>query len=121
MVIVDQATIESFMHTQVACWNSGDKNGFFNAYQEIAPSGLQIEYVGNPKGDGWPILEGMWSEQRPKITIEEVALIVTGNEAVAHNRNSVNGTDLVIETIEHYLFDDKGAMQVRYFIQQPGE
>lgn len=119
MTIVNEASVKHFMHTQVECWNAGDKEGFFGAYRELAPKDLRIEYVGGPAGDGWPILEGMWDQQQPKITIEEVALIVTGNEAAAHNRNRVNGTEMVIETIEQYRFESDGSVAVRYFIQQP--
>ncbi|GAB3101665.1 nuclear transport factor 2 family protein [Aestuariicella hydrocarbonica] len=121
MTNTDQTSIEHFMHTQVHCWNSGDKDGFFAAYKSIAPEVLTIEYVGTPSGDGWTILDGMWAQQQPKITIEEVALIVVGKEAVAHNRNNIKGTNMAIETIEHYRFDADGSVHVRYFIKQPSQ
>lgn len=113
------AAVEAFMHKQVSCWNSGDREGFFQAYADIAPGGLHIEYVGAHSGDGIPILEGMWEQSRPSIEIEEVALIVIGDEAVAHNRNKVKGSDMVIETIEQYRFGDDGSVSVRYFIKKP--
>jgi hypothetical protein len=111
--------LEHFMHTQVACWNQGDKDGFFAAYAAVAPAGIHIEYVGGPTGAGQPILEGMWAQQQPKIDIEEVLLVVIGSEAVAHNRNKVKGTAMAIETIEHYRLTPAGELQVRYFIRQP--
>jgi len=116
---MDTSTIEHFLHAQVQAWNRGDKEGFFAAYRAAAPEGLQIEYVGRgPAGEGWPVLEGMWAQQSAKIEIEEVALIITGNEAACHNRNKVRGSSLAIETIELYRFD-QGKLTVRYFVRQP--
>jgi len=113
---MNKATVEQFLHAQVKAWNDGDKGAFFGAYSAVAPSGLQIEYVGRPAADGWPILEAMWAKQRPKIEIEEVTAIINGNEAACHNRNRVRGTENAIETIELYQFDS-GRLLVRYFIK----
>lgn len=115
---MNKQDIEHFLHAQVKAWNAGDKAGFFDAYAQAAPNGLQIEYVGRPVSDGWPVLEGMWAQQSAKIEIEEVLMIVNGNEAACHNRNKVRGAAMVIETIELYSFD-AGRVVVRYFIQQP--
>ena len=115
---MDKAAIEHFLHAQVGAWNAGDKEAFLGAYREVAPKGLQIEYVGRPAADGWPVLEGMWAQQSAKIEIEEVTAIVNGNEAACHNRNKVRGTTMAIETIELYRFDE-GRLHVRYFIRQP--
>jgi hypothetical protein len=114
---MDKTAIEKFLHAQTKAWNDGDKGAFFAAYSAIAPSGIEIEYVGQPVGDGWPILESMWAQQSAKIQIEEVALIVKGNEAACHNRNWVRGTQNWIESIELYRFDS-GRLQARYFIKQ---
>ena len=113
---MNKAAIEQFLHAQAKAWNDGDKSGFFAAYSAAAPGGLQIEYVGRPAAEGWPVLEAMWAQQNAKIQIEEVALIVNGNEAACHNRNWVRGSDNWIETIELYRFDS-GRLQVRYFIK----
>lgn len=116
---MNESTIELFMHAQVKAWNAGDKQGFFAAYRAVAPAGLQIEYVGrSPMADGWPILESMWAQQNAKIEIEEVALIINGNELACHNRNQVRGQALAIDTIELYHFD-RDRLTVRYFIRQP--
>jgi hypothetical protein len=114
---LDKATIEHFLHAQNKAWNEADRESFFAAYSAAAPFGLQIEYVGRPAADGWPVLEAMWAQQSAKIQIEEVALIVNGNEAACHNRNWLRGTDTWIETIELYRFDS-GRLQVRFFIKQ---
>src|SRR5271170_126319 len=111
---MNEPTIEQFLHAQAKAWNEGDKAAFFGAYSAVAPSGLQIEYVGRPAGDGWPILEAMWAQQSAKIEIEEVAAIINGNEAACHNRNRVRGTAVAIETIELYQFES-GRLLVRYF------
>ena len=99
-------------------WNAGDKDAFFAAYRKAAPQGLQIEYVGRPAEDGWPILEHMWTQQAARIEVVEVAAIVNGNEAACHNRNCVRGTSTAIDTIELYSFDE-GRLSVRYFVRQP--
>ena len=115
---MDKEAIEHFLHSQVQAWNAGDKAGFIGAYRQAAPRGLTIEYVGKPATDGWPVLEGMWSQQSAKIEIEEVVAIVNGSEVACHNRNKVRGTAMAIETIELYRFDD-GHLTVRYFVKQP--
>ena len=112
------AAITAFLHEQVKCWNAGDKQGFFDAYRNVAPNGLQIEYVGRPATDGWPVLEGMWAQQSAKIEIEELLLVVNGTEAACHAVNQVRGTEVVIHTLEMYCFD-AGKLSVRYFIQAP--
>lgn len=115
----DANAIRKFIHTQVACWNVGDKSGFLAAYREAAPAGLIIEYVGAAASDGWPVLEAMWEKQNAAITVEEVLFIVNGSEAACHNRNLVKGTERAIETIELYRFDETGCLNVRYFIARP--
>lgn len=110
--------INHFLHTQVACWNAGDKAGFLAAYRAAAPGGLLIEYVGRPATDGWAVLEAMWDRQSAAIEIEEVVLIVNGTEAACHNRNRMRADGRVIETIELYRFDQDGRLLVRYFIRQ---
>jgi hypothetical protein len=114
---VNKAMIEQFLHAQAKAWNAGDKDAFFGAYRAVAPNGMQIEYVGRPAADGWPILEAMWAQQSAQIEIEAIAAIVNGAEAACHNRNWIRGTQNWIETIELYRFDS-GRLQVRYYIKQ---
>jgi len=110
--------IRRFLHAQVACWNAGDKAGFLAAYREAAPRGLLIEYVGRPAADGWAVLEAMWERQNAAVEIEEVVLIVNGDEAACHNRNRLRSGGRVIDTIELYRFERHGRLLVRYFIRQ---
>lgn len=116
----DTAKIEEFMHGQIACWNAGDRDGFFNWYRSVAPNGLHIEYVGQHSGDGWQILEGMWEKNQAAIEIEEVALIHNGEEVACHNRNNMKGSDMSIDTIEVYRFAEDGTVHIRYFVKAPG-
>lgn len=111
--------IDTFLHTQVACWNAGDKAGFFAAYRVAAPRGLTIEYVDRPPADGWAVLEQMWARQSGAVRIEVVQTIVNGHEAACHHRNHVAAQGTAIETIELYRFDGDGALVVRYFIAPP--
>lgn len=120
MSTLNEDQIKAFIHGQVACWNKGDREGFFSCYKSVAPDDLHIEYVGKHEGDGWQILEGMWAQQQQNIEIEEVALIHNGEEVACHNRNKVKGTEMAIDTIEIYDFSVAGKVSVRYFINAPG-
>jgi hypothetical protein len=115
---MNRTAIHEFLHAQLHAWNAGDKVAFFDEYRAMAPNGLQIEYVGRPATDGWPVLDNMWAQQNAKIEIQEVFTVINGNEAACHNRNTVRGTATAIETIELYRFD-AGRLLVRYFIKQP--
>lgn len=110
--------IRRFLHGQVACWNAGDKAGFFAAYRAAAPRGLLIEYVGRPATDGWAVLEVMWERQNAAVEIEEAVLIVNSDEAACHNRNRLRSNGRIIDTIELYRFERDGRLLVRYFIRQ---
>jgi hypothetical protein len=110
--------IEDFLHGQVACWNAGDKEGFFAHYRRAASAGLDIEYVGQPRRDPWQVLEAMWTQQNPRIRIEVVACIVNGDEAACHHRNLLREGIGGIETMETYRFTE-GRLYVRYFVAQP--
>jgi hypothetical protein len=114
---MDHSSIEKFVHAQAKAWNSGDKAAFLEAYSSVAPNGLEIEYVGRPAADGWPVLEAMWDQQNSKVEVESIATIVNAGEAACHNRNWIRGTQNWIETIELFRFDS-GRLKVRYFIQQ---
>lgn len=115
MTAPDQNTIERFLHGQVECWNTGDKEGFFAHYRALAGEGLSIEYVGQPERDPWQVLEGMWAQQQPRIRIEVKLVVIKGNEAACHHRNAFVSGDGGIETIELYRFE-QGLLSVRYFI-----
>jgi hypothetical protein len=116
---MNHAEIEHFLHTQVGCWNAGDKSGFMAAYRQAAEGGLTIEYVGRDPADGWAVLEAMWERQNSAVEIEEVHVIINGSEAACHNRNKIRGTGKAVETIEVYRFDPRQRLTVRYFIRHP--
>jgi hypothetical protein len=114
-VRIDKAKIEGFLHGQVNAWNAHDKVTFLNLYRAMTPENLRLQYVGQPLGDGWAILENMWSTQNDKIEIEVIKTIIVGAEAACHHRNRVIGTDSAIETIEVYAFGEDD-LSVRYFV-----
>lgn len=116
---VDLATIERFMHGQVACWNAHDKAGFMALYREVAPEHLDIAYAGRSDAqDGWFVIEEMWDKHNAGITLEVVATIVNGHEAAIHHRNCITGTTMVIESIETYRFEP-GRLSVVYHLKPP--
>ncbi|MES2264315.1 MAG: nuclear transport factor 2 family protein [Pseudomonadota bacterium] len=116
--MTDRSAIDDFLHGQVDCWNASDKDGFFAHYKKIAPEGLDIEYVGQPRHDPWQVLEGMWAQQNARIRIEVAACIVNGSEAACHHRNLMRDGAGGIETIETYRFSE-GKLAVRYFVAHP--
>ncbi|TKA89686.1 nuclear transport factor 2 family protein [Halopseudomonas bauzanensis] len=113
---IDNKAIESFLHGQIECWNSGDREGFFKHYRAVAANGLDIEYLGRPVMDGFPILENMWDQQNSKFALEVEVTIIAGNEAACHHKNVMRDGSGVIETIELYKFEG-GRTSVRYFIK----
>ncbi len=109
--------MKDFLHGQVECWNAGDKEGFFAHYRTMAPNGLTIEYVGQPRHhDAWPVLEGMWAQQNARMRIEVASCIVNGSEAACHHRNLMREGDGGVDTVEVYRFGE-GTLDIRYFVQ----
>jgi hypothetical protein len=119
MYMSSNSAIDEFLHGQVACWNAGDKEGFFGHYRRIAPESVEIEYVGQPRRDAWAVLEAMWTQQNSRIRIEVAACIVNGSEAACHHRNLMREGDDGIDTIEVYRFSP-GRRDVRYFVALRG-
>ena len=115
---IDSNTIERFLHAQVEAWNASDKEAFFEQYRSTCPNGLVIEYVGLPplNVDGWTVLEGMWEQQNSKFSVEVDVSVIAGQEAACHHRNVMRDGSGVIETIEHYRFEN-GKTFVRYFVK----
>ena len=99
---LNQKDIDAFLHGQIACWNSGNREGFFEHYRQVAPKGLSIEYVGRPAADGWPVLEAMWDQQNSRFSVEVEVSILGSNEAACHHRNVMRDGSGSIETIELY-------------------
>lgn len=111
--------IEHFMSGQVSCWNNHDKGGLLALYREMAPSLLDIQYVGrDQQTDGWLVIEEMYDKHNHQFHLEVVTTIINGNEAAVHHRNCIVGTNLVIESIETYRFG-QGTLHVRYFLLPP--
>jgi hypothetical protein len=116
---ITPATIEHFMRGQVQCWNAHDKSGMLAHYRAVAAQNLVIEYVGrDEQADGWLVIEEMYDKHNAQFRLEVVTTIINGNEAAAHHRNCIIGTDLVIESIETYRFTP-GGLHVRYFLKPP--
>ena len=118
---VDKASIERFMKGQVACWNSGDREGFMAHYREMASEQLYIGYAGrSDPNTGWFIIEEMWDKHNAGFRLEVVETIINGNEVAVHHRNCIKGTDAVIESIETYRFEP-GRLSVVYFLKAPAQ
>jgi hypothetical protein len=111
--------IEHFMSGQVRCWNNHDKDGLLALYREMAPSLLDIQYVGRAKQtDGWLVIEDMYDKHNHQFRLEVVTTIINGSEVAVHHRNCIVGTNQVIESIETYRFG-LGTLHVRYFLLPP--
>jgi hypothetical protein len=116
---VDRASIEQFMHGQVACWNAHDRSGFLDWYKKMATLSLEIEYVGRTdQKDGWFVIEEMWDKHNTQFELVVATTAINGNEAAVHHHNNIRGTDVTIESIETYRFEP-GRLWVRYFLKAP--
>src|SRR5690554_7105579 len=98
---IDSKEIESFLHSQLECWNAGDRDGFFEHYRNVSPNGLDIEYLGRPVMEGFAVLEGMWDQQNSKFSVEVELSIIAANEAACHHRNVMRDGSGVIRSEEH--------------------
>ena len=111
-------SLEHFVHAQVDCWNKGDKQGFLNCYEQIAPNGLSVEIVAvpaMPAMDPWLILNNMWDKTQADINIKILCAVVAGNEAVTHHQNWKQTGELSSYTLETYTLED-GKLTARYFV-----
>ena len=116
---INPEQIQRFMTGQVRCWNHHDKAGLLALYREMAPTELNIEYVGRAQqADGWLVIEEMFDKHNHQFRLEVVNTIINGNEAAVHHRNCMVGSSQVIESIETYRFGP-GTLHVRYFLQPP--
>jgi hypothetical protein len=107
--------IRSFLHQQVACWNTGKKEEMFALYHHMVPGKLSIEYIGLPVLEGWAALEDMWQRFNGKVKIDVKEVMVTGNEAACYHHNQPVGIDAPARpSIELYRFDGDD-LQIRYF------
>ena len=119
LTTLDAPAILSFMKAQVAAWNAHDKAAFMACYREVAPNGLEIEYVGRAEqAEGWFVIEEMYDKHNAQIRLEVDLTVQNGNEVAVHHRNCIVGSELVIHSIETYRFD-AGRLCIRYFLKPP--
>ena len=109
-----EAEIRAFITGQVAFWNAGERDSMTALYERHAPSGLVIEYVGQPLGDGWATYNHMWDTYAGQVVVEVLEILVNGNEAACSIRNVRTATGLYNPSIETYRFED-GMLHIRYF------
>jgi hypothetical protein len=116
MATTDREKIETFVKEMLDTWNDGDREGFLDIYRRLSPNGFSIEMrVGQPVA-GFEALEQLADGYIGKVKVENLKLIINGNEAAAVMRNAgeFDGRQDVHESIEIYQFGD-GTMHVRYF------
>jgi limonene-1,2-epoxide hydrolase len=108
--------IASFITDQYRLWSEDKVEEMLALFQQIAPGGYTIQYVGQPVQEGEPAMAEMIHQYRGKVRTDLLQLIVNGNEAAAHvaNRFVENGASM--PSIETYRFDG-GRMEIRYFHQ----
>jgi hypothetical protein len=119
--VVTQDVIESFFTEMLDAWNANDREGFLAIYKRFSPNGFILE---NPVGTaptGFEGFEQMADQYQGKVQVENLKLIVNGDEAAAVMRNvgTIDGHSFVHESIEIYRFGADGTMHVRYFA--PGD
>jgi hypothetical protein len=107
--------IRTFLHYQVEMWNAGRKQEMFDAYHQIVPGKLSIEYIGIPPLEGWAALEDMWQRFAGKVRIDVKEVMVTGDEAACYHHNTTLGVDTPVRpSIELYEFNGDD-LKIRYF------
>jgi hypothetical protein len=114
MAIPSQDEIQDFVTQQIALWNAGKREEMTALYRKYAGSGLVIEYVGEPLGDGWKTYDHMWDNYGGKVRGDVVQALVNGNEAAVHISNVRIASGLSNPSIEIYRFDDD-RLHIRYF------
>lgn len=108
--------IQQWMEDNFRIWNARDRAAFTKLYEEAAPNGLIIEYVGQPEvEDGWAAFNYMWDNYNQNITAEPQQILVNGKEAAVYvfNISKADGNE-VHPSIETYTFDN-GTLTIRYF------
>jgi hypothetical protein len=111
--------IRKMMDRHCELWNAGDKEAWLAEWQAFLPGGVEMEDpVGTPVKRGWEMMAEVWDASPNadwKLSVER--LVVCGNEAAAIIRNagSINGTPLVIESIEIYQYGDDRSCYTKTF------
>lgn len=106
--------IRYFLNEHIARWNACDREAFTALYQEAAPNGLIIEYVGQPIGDGWEAFNYMWDNYNATTKAGIELILVNGNEGACYYHNISRADESSVPTIEIYKFYD-GKLHIRYF------
>lgn len=118
------AEMRQFMERHVELWNAAEKEPWLAHQKAACPGGLTMEDpVGTPVKQGVDILGEVWDEffadNQWTLTIEHLVTCANELAAVVRNESVVNGTPVVVHSIEIYQFGDDGSLHVRTYWNPP--
>jgi hypothetical protein len=113
------------MEHHVELWNAGDKEAWLSHIKQASPGGLTMEDpVGTPIKHGHDIMNEVWDlahSGRESWTLSIDHLVICGHELamVINNEGIIQGTPVVVRSIETYRFDDDGSLLIRTYHDIP--
>jgi hypothetical protein len=112
------------MERHVELWNAGDKEGWIAHLKQASPGGFTMEDpVGTPTKRGHDILNEVWdlAHGQESWTLSIDHLVICGNELamLVNNQGIIQGTPVVVRSIETYRFDDDGSLLIRTYYDIP--
>lgn len=116
MATPSRDAIEAFLRAQYDTWNQSKPDEMMALFDQIAPNGCTVEFVGGERMDGKLFLQGLWAKLGSSVKIELAYLMVNGNEAATCAKNHHHSEDgySITASIETYRFED-GKLHIRYF------
>jgi hypothetical protein len=104
-------------------WNEDDKEAWLAHWKSVTPGEHVLEDpVGTPPKRGFAILEEVWERtSRDRLYITPTLIVVCGNEGVAvcENAGTVAGRQVLIRSVDVYLFGEDGSTHTRSYWEIP--
>jgi hypothetical protein len=112
-------TIRAALERHVELWNAGDKEAWLAHWKQVVPGEVTMEDpVGTPLKRGWDVMEQVWDASPNadwKLGVDLLHVCGTTGAAVIRNSGTVNGTPMLVQSIEIYKFGDDGSLHVSTF------
>ncbi|HEY3995269.1 MAG TPA: nuclear transport factor 2 family protein [Mycobacterium sp.] len=112
-------TIRAALERHVELWNAGDKEAWLAHWKHVVPGEVTMEDpVGTPVKRGWDVMAQVWDASPNadwKLGIDLLHVCGTTGAAVIRNSGAVNGTPMLVQSIEIYKFGDDGSLHTSTF------
>jgi SnoaL-like domain len=118
------AEMRATVERHVELWNAGEKEPWLAHMKAAAVGGLTMDDpVGTPTKRGTDILGDVWDHSFSQgvwtLTIEHLVTCANELAMVVRNESVVDGTTVVVRSIETYRFGDDGSLYVRTYFDMP--